>query len=86
MTEISDQAFTKSGIAPDLGMLTDYDGNAISAGKEGINFGEQSFDNWSLEHPIGLAASSSKDSEDGPQFPENIKMTSLAGDKRLYRE
>lgn len=86
VTEISDHAFTKSGIAPDLGMLTDYDGNAISAGKEGISFGEQSFDNWSLEHPAGLAASASKDSEEGPQFPENIKMTSLAGDKCLYRE
>ena len=85
VTEISDHAFTKSGIAPDLGMLTDYDGNAVSTQTEGISFGEQSFDNWSLEHPVGLADSSSKDSE-GPQFPENLTMTSLAGDKCLYRE
>ena len=39
VTEISDHAFTRSGIAPDLGKLTDYDGNEITPETEGITFG-----------------------------------------------
>ena len=88
VTEVSDHAFTRSGIAPDLGMLTDYDGNGITAETEGLSFGGQAFDNWSLEPVYGLAGSSGDGSEgenSGPKFPENMTMTSLAGDKSIYR-
>ena len=88
VTEVSGHAFTRSGIAPDLGMLTDYDGNEVTAETEGITFSDSAFENWSLAHTFGLeTASASKDSssaEDGP-FPDLYKMTSLAGDKSLYR-
>ena len=88
VTEISGHAFTRSGIAPDLGMITDYDGNEIGSETEGIAFSDSAFENWSLTHNYGLeAAAASKDSEDaasGP-FPDLYRMTSLAGDKSIYR-
>ena len=96
VTEISDHAFTRSGIAPDLGKLTDYDGNEITPETEGITFGANAFDKWSLdqEEPAestkvaiteaGGAAESTGTAVNGP-FPDSYTMTSLAGDKSLYR-
>ena len=96
VTEISDHAFTRSGIAPDLGKLTDYDGNEITPETEGITFGANAFDKWSLdqEEPAestkvaiteaGGAAESTGTAGNGP-FPDSYTMTSLAGDKSLYR-
>ena len=96
VTEISDHAFTRSGIAPDLGKLTDYDGNEITPETEGITFGANAFDKWSLdpEEPAestkvaiteaGGAADSTGTAVNGP-FPDSYTMTSLAGDKSLYR-
>ena len=84
VTEISDNAFTRSGSAPELGMITDYEGKEITAETEGISFGGKAFDNWSLEPLVGLAASSSGDEKEGPQFPDKMTMTSLAGDKSIY--
>lgn len=96
VTEISDHAFTRSGIAPDLGKLTDYDGNEITPETEGITFGSNAFYKWSLdpEEPAestkvaiteaGGAADSTGTAVNGP-FPDSYTMTSLAGDKSLYR-
>ena len=96
VTEISDHAFTRSGIAPDLGKLTDYDGNEITPETEGITFGANAFDKWSLdpEEPAestkvaiteaGGAADHTGTAVNGP-FPDSYTMTSLAGDKSLYR-
>ena len=89
LTEISDHAFTRSGIAPDVGMLTDYNGNEITDETEGITFGDKAFDQYSLEPVFGLASASgskknSDEGEKGP-FPGTYTMTSLAGDKSLYR-
>lgn len=96
LTEISDHAFTRSGIAPDPGMLTDYDGNEITAETEGITFGSNAFDKWSLDPEVpaestkvaitaaGGAADNSGTAVNGP-FPDSYTMTSLAGDKSLYR-
>ena len=96
VTEISDHAFTRSGIAPDLGKLTDYDGNEITPETEGITFGSNAFYKWSLdqEEPAestkvaiteaGGAAESTGTAVNGP-FPDSYTMTSLAGDKSLYR-
>ena len=87
--EISGHAFTRSGIAPDLGMITDYDGNEVTAETEGITFSDSAFENWPLAHDVDLETeSASKDSssaEFGP-FPDLYKMTSIAGDKSLYRQ
>ena len=96
VTEISDHAFTRSGIAPDLGKLTDYDGNEITPETEGITFGSNAFYKWSLdpEEPAestkvaiteaGGAADHTGTAVNGP-FPDSYTMTSLAGDKSLYR-
>ena len=89
LTEVSDHAFTRSGIAPDAGVLTDYDGNEITSESEGITFGELSFDKWPLNRLLGLTADagakeSRKASENEP-FPDYYKMRSLAGDRSLYR-
>lgn len=73
LTEVSDHAFTRSGVAPDAGVLTDYDGNEIIAESEGIAFGELSFDKWPLNERFALTADagvkeSRKASENEP-FP-----------------
>ena len=77
-------------IAPDLGMLTDYAGDEITKDTQGITFGENAFDKWSLEPASGLAGTSDSDdssarSNNSP-FPSSYTLTSLAGDQSLYRE
>ena len=89
VTEISDHAFTRSGIAPDLDMLEDYDGNEITIETEGITFGDKAFDLYSLEPVSGLSSGSGSNNSAGEgensPFPSTYTMTSLAGDKSLYR-
>ena len=88
LTTVSDHAFTRSGIAPDLSMLTDYEGNKITPGTGDIAFGELSFDKWSQTRPIGLGESTSNDSSaegENDPFPDTYTMSSLAGEKSLYR-
>ena len=43
LTEIADHAFTRSGIAPDLTMLVDYNDDPITEETEGIHFGDNAF-------------------------------------------
>lgn len=89
LTEVSDHAFTRSGVAPDAGVLTDYDGNEITSESEGILFGELSFDKWSLNERLRLTADAgnkkSKEASENEPFPDYYKMRSLAGDRSLYR-
>ncbi len=87
LREIGDHAFTRSGIAPDLGMVTDYDGNAITPDSGSVSFGGDAFAKWALAEEAGAETTSdTEETTSESPLPGTYNVTSLAGDRSLYKE
>ena len=88
--EIGDNAFTRSGIDPDSGRIVDLDGEPLDLSD--INVSDSAFDKWTLASEEGDYPQPPEQSEysfepaaHGP-FPGTYSVTSLAGDRSLYRD
>lgn len=89
VTEIGDNAFTRSGIDPDGGQIAGPDDEPPDL--SGINISDTAFDKWSLKYeeedypPMPEPVEYDFEAEDRKPFPGTYSVTSLAGNKSLFR-
>ena len=88
ITEIGDNAFTKSGIDPDAGQILDMEGSPMDL--SGISVSDTAFDKWSLAQVEGVYPDQPEPSSyefepaDYGPFPGTYSVKSLSGDKSLF--
>ncbi len=88
ITEIGDNAFTKSGIDPDAGQILDMEGSPMDLSS--ISVSDTAFDKWSLAQVEGVYPDQPEPSSyefepaDYGPFPGTYSVKSLSGDKSLF--